>query len=154
MVDYLGAIGAVGSWAGQPLVWVWKNLPTTGSTIIVKEIHASTKGHGFYRLGALSGTTAILMGMYCSQELRENSTSNELVSACDSANKYHMIGSLLLLAVPLSSRPRISGSLIASGMVLYSGSCYWHAMSGDSTIRNVTPYGKMLMLAGATALAL
>ncbi len=40
------------------------------------------------------------------------------------------------------------GSLFALGTVLFSGSCYVHALTGNTAVRRVTPYGGMLLIAG------
>lgn len=41
-----------------------------------------------------------------------------------------------------------TGTLIALGMLLFCGSCYFHALTGYKPIRQVTPYGGMLLMIG------
>lgn len=47
-----------------------------------------------------------------------------------------------------------AGSLLTAGMVLFSGSCYYHALTGNQRVRYVTPYGGILLILGWLALAL
>lgn len=46
------------------------------------------------------------------------------------------------------------GTLLTGGMVLFSGSCYYHALTGNTTIRKVTPYGGMMLIFGWLAMML
>ncbi|RWS11182.1 DUF423 domain containing protein-like protein [Dinothrombium tinctorium] len=59
----------------------------------------------------------------------------------DVANKYQMFHSLAMLAVPLARRPHIVGSLLASGMIIFCGTCYIHALTGNEQIIRFTPIG-------------
>ena len=45
--------------------------------------------------------------------------------------RYHLIHSAALLAMPLASKPRLSGSLMLGGMALFCGTCYYHALTGE-----------------------
>ena len=150
MADYIGAIG---KWATQPVVWIWHMIPKGGETIIIREIHGTSHGKLFFRVGALSTAAAVALGTYVAPELEQNE-SNKVISTFDYANRYHMIGSLGLLAVPLANRPYISGMLLTSGMIVFCGSSYWHAMSGDDGMRKFSPYGKMLLIAGLASMTL
>ena len=42
----------------------------------------------------------------------------------ESGAKFHMFGSLALLAAPLTRRPNAFGVLMTAGTALFSGSCY------------------------------
>ena len=43
---------------------------------------------------------------------------------------------------------------MATGMLLFSGSCYAHALTGNTSVRKVTPYGGMLLIVGWIAMVL
>ena len=150
MTEYLGSVA---KWAAQPVVWVWHLVPKGGETIIIREIHGTSHGKFFFRMAALSGASAVALGTYLGEELEKNE-SKEVVTTFSYGNRYHMIGSLALLAVPLSNRPYLAGMLMTSGMMVFSGSCYWHAMSGDEGLRKFTPYGKMLLIAGLASMVM
>ena len=46
------------------------------------------------------------------------------------------------------------GTLLTSGMVLFSGSCYYHALTENAKVRVVTPYGGVLLILGWLAMML
>ena len=150
MADYLGSVA---KWAAQPVIWIWHMVPKGGETIIIREIQGSPQGKFFFRIAVLSTATAIALGTGIGEELEKNE-SKELVSTFNYGNSYHMIGSLAMMAVPLANRPYLSGMLLTTGMMVSSGSCYWHAMSGDDSLKKFTPYGKMLLIAGLMTMTL
>jgi len=59
----------------------------------------------------------------------------------------------VLLAAPLFAAPHISGVGIAVGMVLFSGSCYAIAFTGDRSVGKLAPVGGILMIAGWASIA-
>lgn len=44
------------------------------------------------------------------------------------------------------------GSLMCAGTLLFSGSCYFHALTGSTAVRQVTPFGGMLLIAAWVAM--
>mgnify|MGYP002378621930 FL=1 len=64
------------------------------------------------------------------------------------AQNYHLLHSAVLLALPLVSQPKLTGSLFIGGLTLFCGPMYYHAIRGDARYRPVTPYGGLLLLAG------
>jgi len=161
MSDYARAVT---SWCAQPVAWAWKQLPAiplpraggSSTEVIVREIREMlpSQGRGFVRLAGLSGAMAVALGAYGKHEFKRSEANEDLKEIFDTANNYHMLTSITLLALPLSNRPRLAGTLLTSGMLLFSGSCYYHAMTGNKGMRAVTPYGGMLLIAGWIALAL
>jgi len=79
---------------------------------------------------------------------------DELKAVFETANKYHFIHSLALLGVPLTRRPLIVGSLLVTGMALFCGTCYAHALTGDKDIIRLTPYGGMTLILAWLAMIL
>merc|ERR1719167_1291290 len=100
----------------------------------------------FVRLAGVSGVLAVALGAYGAHVLGVDPEKAKLRATFDTANKYHLIHSAALLAVPLARLPRLSGSLLLSGMVIFSGTTYYHALTGDTNIRKYTPYGGMLLI--------
>jgi len=46
------------------------------------------------------------------------------------------------------------GTLMSAGMLLFCGSCYYHALTGSTVIRRITPYGGMLLIAAWASIML
>jgi uncharacterized membrane protein YgdD (TMEM256/DUF423 family) len=86
----------------------------------------------------------------------------------DTANFYHFIHTVALFAVPLSRKPIVvrdnalfhihrntslctftfqTGTLLLSGMALFCGTIYYHALTEEKSLRKFTPYGGMLLIA-------
>ncbi|XP_022105058.1 transmembrane protein 256 homolog isoform X2 [Acanthaster planci] len=72
----------------------------------------------------------------------------------DSANKYHFLHTLALLAVPLTRRPMLVGSLMVTGMTMFCGPCYYYAMTSDPSLVKVAPYGGTLLIVAWAAMVL
>lgn len=64
------------------------------------------------------------------------------------------IHSLLLAAAPLAGKPRLVGSLAAAGIVLFSGSCYYAALTEDRGNAKLAPFGGFALIGAWLALAL
>ncbi|XP_037075593.1 transmembrane protein 256 homolog [Pollicipes pollicipes] len=114
----------------------------------------SPAGQTAVRLAGLSGASAVALGAYGAHKLRAGDPNPELVQVFETANRYHMLHSLALLGAPLCRRPGLVAALLASGTLVFSGSCYYYALTGDKSVRRVTPYGGMLLIAGWLAMAL
>ncbi|XP_033638144.1 transmembrane protein 256 homolog [Asterias rubens] len=111
-------------------------------------------GSLFVRLAGLSGATAVGLGAYGTHVLKPRAEIEHEKQVFDSANKYHFLHSLALLAAPLTRRPMLVGSLMASGMTLFCGPCYYYAMTSDPTPVKVAPYGGTLLIVAWVAMAL
>ena len=83
-----------------------------------------------------------------------NSLAAPYPQVFDTANRYHMLHSLALLGAPLCRRPGLVAALLASGILVFSGTCYYYALTGDKSVRRFTPYGGMMLIAGWLAMAL
>ncbi|XP_023346477.1 transmembrane protein 256 homolog [Eurytemora carolleeae] len=100
----------------------------------------------FVRIAGLSGALAVSLGAYGAHVLSVDPDNAKLRATFDTANKYHLVHSVALLAVPLARVPRLSGSLFLSGMVVFCGTTYYHALTQDTTVRQYTPYGGVLLI--------
>ncbi|CAF1243487.1 unnamed protein product [Adineta ricciae] len=107
----------------------------------------SPTAKNFVRCAGLSGTVAICLGVYGAHTMKD-STSEELRRLFQLAQTYHLLHSVALLGLPLVSRPVITGSLLISGITLFCGPMYYHAIQNDARYRRITPYGGLLLLAG------
>ncbi|KAK0059670.1 transmembrane protein 256 [Biomphalaria pfeifferi] len=138
----------------------------------------------FIRIAGISGAIAVAMGAYGSHVFRQKEIDQRLKEACgfvllmipklklqcssmyclryhsggqwtfEIASKYHFIHTLALLAVPFARKPVLTGSLMTAGIVLFCGSCYYHAMTNNMAIRKVTPYGGFLLIFAWVSFAL
>uniref|UniRef100_A0A8D2LEC4 Transmembrane protein 256 n=1 Tax=Varanus komodoensis TaxID=61221 RepID=A0A8D2LEC4_VARKO len=107
---------------------------------------AGAAGPLFRRLGALSGAAAVGAAAY-------GAHGKGGARLFETANKYHMVHSLALLAVPHCRYPALAGSILVAGMTLFSGTFYYHAITGDPVLTKAAPYGGSLLILGWIALA-
>jgi len=116
---------------------------------IVKTVEPTMAVSGLTRLAGLSGAAAISLGAYGAHVLapKGKEVNEEQVKAFEVANRYHMVHSVALLGVPLVRAPRVTGFLMVGGMVVFCGTTYYHALTGDKQYRRLTPYGGMLLIA-------
>lgn len=114
----------------------------------------TSSGRTAVQLAGISGASAVALGAYGAHKLRAGDHNPELVQVFDTANRYHMLHSLALLGAPLCRRPGLVATLLASGMIVFSGTCYYYALTGDKSVRRFTPYGGMMLIAGWLAMAL
>lgn len=141
----------------QTVGWLKKWIPALPSRtkiteierVIVREFSETTMSphaRNFVRLAGLSGALAVGFGAYGAHVFRPGNAEERLKITYETGNRYHFLHTMALLGVPLTRRPMLVGSLMSVGMVLFSGSCYYHALTGDTRIRRVTPYGGILLI--------
>ncbi|CAB3993675.1 Hypothetical predicted protein [Paramuricea clavata] len=109
----------------------------------------------FFKIAGISGALAIALGAYGSHARILNLPENkEFKKSFDSANRYHLIHSVVLLALPLMKRPNLVGPLFLIGQLLFCGSLYVAALTKDKTFGKPAPYGGMLLIAAWLSMAL
>lgn len=64
------------------------------------------------------------------------------------ANLFHFVHSLALLATPVYKCPNLTGLMFTAGMALFCGSCYIRVFTGNKDVSALTPYGGVLLLVG------
>ena len=107
-------------------------------------------------LAAGSGSVAVAAGAFGAHGLRDQ-VSPDLLSAWATAAHYHLLHSVVLLALGLFavSTQRSVGlpaSLLAGGILLFSGSIYALVLTQQGWLGPVTPIGGLLLLAGWASL--
>jgi len=109
----------------------------------------------WWKIGAISGMTAVALGAFGSHGLRAKVGQREL-EIWDTAVKYHFVHSLaMLMAVTRGgSSAKIPCALLTAGLVLFSGSLYALVLSGERRLGAITPIGGTFFIAGWAALAL
>lgn len=104
-------------------------------------------GNFFVRLAAVSGALAVALGAYGAHVVQESDKyTARQKDVWERANKYHILHSLALLAVPLTAHPCLSGSLIFAGMSVFCGTCYVHVLTGNKGVIRFTPMGGITLI--------
>jgi uncharacterized membrane protein YgdD (TMEM256/DUF423 family) len=114
----------------------------------------------FFLLGALSGALAVALGAFGAHGLKSRLSVARLENY-ETAARYQMYHALALLAAffasrqwPSSALPAMAGWLFIAGMLLFSGSLYLLALTGERRWGVVTPFGGLAFIAGWICLAL
>jgi len=112
----------------------------------------------FFGLGALSALTAVAAGAFGAHALKERLTA-DLLDIFLVGARYHMYHALALLAAGWAAGrwPGVAstsaGWLFVVGTVIFSGSLYVLALSGQRWLGAVTPIGGVAFIAGWACLA-
>lgn len=113
----------------------------------------------FLVTGALSAALAVMLGAFGAHALRGRLPA-DLLAIYQTASQYHVYHALGLLAVgvlalhvPTSSALRWSGWLMVLGTVLFSGSLYALAITGQRWLGAITPLGGSAWIAAWLLLA-
>jgi uncharacterized membrane protein YgdD (TMEM256/DUF423 family) len=112
----------------------------------------------FLMLGALSVFLAVALGAFGAHGLRERLAS-DMLAIFEVGVRYQMYHALALLAVGLALERSVAGSLQAAGWcfvagtLIFSGSLYLLALTGQRWLGAITPLGGVAFLAGWALLA-
>jgi uncharacterized membrane protein YgdD (TMEM256/DUF423 family) len=108
----------------------------------------------FFLLGALLAGLSVALGAFGAHALRERLDAGMLANF-ETGARYQMYHALALLAVawtvsrfPNSQLPMFAGWLFVLGIVLFSGSLYLMAFTGQRWLGAVTPFGGVAFIAG------
>ncbi len=114
----------------------------------------------FFLLGALLAGLSVGLGAFGAHALRARLEA-ALLANFETGARYQMYHALALLAVawavtrwPNSNLPVIAGWLFIAGVVLFAGSLYLLAFTGQRWLGAVTPLGGAAFLAGWLCLLL
>jgi len=111
-------------------------------------------GSVWFRVGGVLGALAVAFGAYGAHgvQLRTDLSEHDK-KIYETANKYHLLHSLALLAVPLAAHSCLSGAIFLLGILLFSGTCYVHVLTGNKGITRFTPVGGIILMIGWLSLA-
>ncbi|MBT6463472.1 MAG: DUF423 domain-containing protein [Opitutae bacterium] len=108
-------------------------------------------------LAGIVGFLAVALGASGKHALKEK-VGTELYRNFETGLKYHQVHGVALLAVALGSlvvpgevrskRLRVSGWLLLSGIVVFSGSLYLLSFTGATRLGGITPFGGILLMLG------
>lgn len=106
------------------------------------------------KIGAFFMFWAIALGAFGAHALKTRLTPESL-AVWQTAVFYHALHALALLAIAglwpqalEGAKLRLSGILFAAGIVIFSGSLYVLALTGQKWLGAVTPLGGLCFLAG------
>ena len=82
------------------------------------------------RLAGLSGASAVGAAAYGAHGLSDADPLRK--KAFENGNRMHLVHSVMLAVAPILKprAPRVSGTLFAAGIAIFSGSCYAAALTG------------------------
>ena len=113
----------------------------------------------FVRLGALSAFIAVAAGAFGAHALRARLDLG-MLAVFETGARYEMYHALALLAVAWASSrwpgrlTSMAGWCFVAGTVLFSGSLYAMALTGQRALGAITPLGGVAFLSGWLCLAL
>jgi uncharacterized membrane protein YgdD (TMEM256/DUF423 family) len=110
----------------------------------------------FFGLGALSALVSVAAGAFGAHALRER-LAPDMLAVFETGARYQMYHALGLLAVAWAvgrwpGPAGAAGWLFVAGTVLFSGSLYLLALSGQRWLGAITPLGGLAFIAGWAAL--
>lgn len=148
--------GLLDSMSGWFSSWCSQALSPTREVekVIFREVDTMFHTRCFVRVAGLSGALAVVLAAYGSHGFNESNADPRLKRVFYTANKIHFLHTLALLASPLTNRPFMVGTLLVTGIVVFSGSCYIHALTGSPIARAITPYGGMILIFSWLAMVL
>mmetsp|Transcript_7554 Transcript_7554/g.15680 ORF Transcript_7554/g.15680 Transcript_7554/m.15680 type:complete len:126 (+) Transcript_7554:112-489(+) len=115
-------------------------------------------------VGGVSGACSVGMGAYGAHGLK-SAQGSPYRASYESANRYHLVHSMLLAASPAiasaaakgNSRGRfaanVAGGFLTAGIAAFCGSCYVVGLTEDKTYGKAAPAGGISLMAGWLALA-
>ncbi|XP_022211840.1 transmembrane protein 256 homolog [Drosophila obscura] len=131
-----------------------REIQTLGSVVskyVMPEVTLNSlvgSNYNFIRLAGLSGTSAILIGAYCSYALRDIKDPLDqmrLESYADGASRMHFLHAFAMMAMPLAHYPVLTGTLMTTGTLIYSGSLYYCALAHKKGIRIYPTIGGLFL---------
>ena len=113
----------------------------------------------WFRWGAVLAALSVVAGAFGAHALKEL-LEPDMLAVWETAARYQMYASLGLLAVGYAGErwpcrlARAAGTLLAVGVLLFSGSLYVMALTGIRILGAITPFGGLCMIAGWVCLSL
>jgi uncharacterized membrane protein YgdD (TMEM256/DUF423 family) len=108
----------------------------------------------FLLLAALFGGLGVALGAFGAHALRDRLTA-DLLATFETGVRYQVYHALALIGVvvaaarwPQSALPTAAGWLFVAGVLIFSGSLYALALSGQRWLGAITPLGGVAFLAG------
>ncbi|XP_015178145.1 PREDICTED: transmembrane protein 256-like [Polistes dominula] len=107
----------------------------------------------YVKLAGLSGAIAVSLGAYGAHNINAEKFP-EQAKIFDTANRYHFFHTLALLGAPLCRRPGLATIFFLSGIIMFSGNCYYIAFTNDKRFSRMAPIGGTCLILGWLSLIL
>ncbi len=111
-------------------------------------------------VGSLFGLSGVVLGAFGAHALKAR-ISVDMLAVYQTGVQYHLVHAVALLAIgglaPTTMEPNriaLSARLFSAGILIFSGSLYVLALTGERWLGAITPLGGVCFLAGWTLLAL
>jgi uncharacterized membrane protein YgdD (TMEM256/DUF423 family) len=102
-----------------------------------------------FRIAAAFCFVAVALGAFGAHALKASLEANGMLDAWNKAVLYHFLHAVALVALALhGTGHRAAYYLLASGILLFSGSLYAMALSNVRALGAITPLGGLCFLAG------
>jgi len=114
-------------------------------------------------LGGISGAISVGTGAYASHGLKKSKESEAYAKVFETGSRYQLIHSVMLAATPAICKSgggnhiiasKVAGACFASGIALFSGSCYAVGLTEDRSNGKLAPIGGFALIGGWLSLAL
>ena len=105
------------------------------------------------RLGASLMFLAVALGAFAAHGLKTRLTP-DMLAVFETGVRYQAYHALALLALGVARGPDKAGWCFLAGIVVFSGSLYLLALTGERRLGMITPIGGVLFLAGWALFAL
>lgn len=113
-------------------------------------------------IGGLSGAMSVATGAYAAHGLKGKDES--YIKVFETGSRYQLVHSVILAATPAicgtagigkggGRVKNVVGAFFATGIVLFSGSCYAVGMTEDRSNGKLAPVGGFSLIAGWLSLA-
>ena len=111
-------------------------------------------GTAAIRITAVSGFLAVALGAFGAHGLKELLLRNETTAIWEKAVLYHFIHTAVMLVLA-SREPLLRGAWVSflAGILIFSGSLYVLALTGQKWLGAITPLGGLSFLLGWAWLA-
>lgn len=121
--------------------------PNPVSTLTKSQILQILQLHRNYlRLAGIFGASAVILGAYGAHTLLAKEGNQHRKKVFETASQYHFYHTVAILTAPLAKFPKLTAITMASGIIIFCGSCYYQSLTGDETPKKITPYGGSLLI--------
>lgn len=99
---------------------------------------------------SLLGMLCVALGAFGAHALKEQLALYQRTDTFELAVRYQFYHTLVLLFLGVQStvNHKVSGSLFLGGILLFSGSLYFLALTNSTALVMITPIGGLFLLAG------
>ncbi|XP_050309515.1 transmembrane protein 256 homolog [Anthonomus grandis grandis] len=118
-------------------------------TVITEKVplwQLASEAGPFLRIAGLMGASAVALGAYGAHRTYPKDKQSELQVIFETANRMHFFHSLAVMSVSLCKHPKIAGTLMISGTILFTAPLYYHAFTGDNKFGKLAPMGGTILI--------